>query len=197
MTTCWFIWQGLGTRLGGRGGGGGGVDQPQVDQGRNLSIGIVAYEQKKHLCGKNDCFCRWPADGWKDKNKDRLTKLNLYVPSHPVWFPSRFMAILWGSFEQFSTPVEDNPFVLVLHHKQRQRFEHLGYVQTKPDRFSRRHRKLCCVMWTPIRYGTHHFRDRGDAASIRFRNRAEITVLMCEQKPLSVWFSYRCKSYAV
>ena len=67
----------------------------------------------KHLCEKKkDCFRRWPADGWKDKNKDRLTKLNLYVPSHPVWFPSRFMAILRGSLEQVSTPVEDNPFLL-------------------------------------------------------------------------------------
>ena len=35
----------------------------------------------------------------------------------------------------------------------------------------------------PIRYVTLHFRDRGSAASLRYRNRAEITVLMCEQKP--------------
>ena len=40
-----------------------------------------------------------------------------------------------------------------------------------------------------------HFRDRRSAASLRYRNRAEITVLyMCEQKPDPVWFSCRCKS---
>ena len=105
------------------------------------------------------------------------------------------MAILWDSLEQFHR--QSRTILLFLHHKQQHNFEHLGYIQTKPDSISCRHRRLCCVVWTPIRYGTHHFRDRGDAASIRYRNRAEITVLMCEQKPFSVWFSYRYKSYPV
>ena len=35
----------------------------------------------------------------------------------------------------------------------------------------------------PIRYVTLHFRDRRGAATLRYRNRAKITVLMCEQKP--------------
>ena len=30
---------------------------------------------------------------------------------------------------------------------------------------------------------TLHFTDQGGAASLRYRNRAEITVVMCEQKP--------------
>ena len=41
-----------------------------------------------------------------------------------------------------------------------------------------------------IRYGTNtynyvnlHFRDQRGAASLRYRNRAKITVLTCEQKP--------------
>ena len=39
----------------------------------------------------------------------------------------------------------------------------------------------------PIRYNmTLHFRDRRGAASLRCRNRAEITVLVCEQN--MVWF---------
>ena len=41
------------------------------------------------------------------------------------------------------------------------------------------------------------FRDRCVAAYLRFRNRAEITVLMCEQKPYPVWFPCRRKSYPV
>ena len=35
----------------------------------------------------------------------------------------------------------------------------------------------------PIRYVTLHFRERRGAASLRRRNRAATTVLMCEQKP--------------
>ena len=35
------------------------------------------------------------------------------------------------------------------------------------------------------------------AASLPCRNRAEITVVMCERKPYPVWFSYRYKSYPV
>ena len=35
------------------------------------------------------------------------------------------------------------------------------------------------------------------AASRSYRNRAKITVLMCEQKPYPVWFPRRRKSYAV
>ena len=43
------------------------------------------------------------------------------------------------------------------------------------------------AVWTPIRYATLHLRDRVGAASLRYRNRAEITVLMWEQKPYPVW----------
>ena len=46
-----------------------------------------------------------------------------------------------------------------------------------------------------IRYVTLHFRDRRCTASLRYRNRAEITVLVCEQKPYPVLFSCRRKSY--
>ena len=37
-----------------------------------------------------------------------------------------------------------------------------------------------------IRYVNHQFRDRRCAASLRYRNRAVITVLLCEQKPYPV-----------
>ena len=46
--------------------------------------------------------------------------------------------------------------------------------------------KLSCAVWTAIRYVTLHFRARRGAASLRHRNHAEITVLMCEQKPYPV-----------
>ena len=39
----------------------------------------------------------------------------------------------------------------------------------------------------PIRYVSLHFRDRCGAAALRYRNRAKITVLMCEQKPGMVY----------
>ena len=40
-------------------------------------------------------------------------------------------------------------------------------------------------------------RDRRGAASLRYRNRAQITVFMCEQKPYPEWFSCRRKIYPV
>jgi len=47
-----------------------------------------------------------------------------------------------------------------------------------------------------IRFATLHFQDRRGAASLRYRNRFEITVLICvNRKPYPVWFSCRRKSY--
>ena len=37
-----------------------------------------------------------------------------------------------------------------------------------------------------IRYVTLHYKHRKGAASLRYRNHAEITVLMCEQKPYAI-----------
>ena len=48
-----------------------------------------------------------------------------------------------------------------------------------------------------IWYVTRHFRDQHVAASVRYRNRAEITVLICEQKPYPTWFSCRRKSHPI
>ena len=56
----------------------------------------------------------------------------------------------------------------------------LGYVQT---------RLRDCF------FGAIHFRDRRYAASLRHRNRAEITVVMREQKLYPVWFTRLRKSY--
>ena len=44
---------------------------------------------------------------------------------------------------------------------------------------------------------TLHFRDRRGAALFCHRNSAEITILVCEQNPYLVYFSYQRKSYAV
>ena len=41
---------------------------------------------------------------------------------------------------------------------------------------------------TPIQNVTLNFRDRRGAASLRYRNSTEITVLMCEQMSYPVWF---------
>ena len=42
--------------------------------------------------------------------------------------------------------------------------------------------KLSTIVWTPIQYVTVYFRDVPGAALLRHRNRAEITLLMYEQK---------------
>ena len=47
--------------------------------------------------------------------------------------------------------------------------------------------------FVPYRYVTLHFRDRRGAAPLRYRNRAEITVLTCEQNCYTVWFLCRRK----
>ena len=71
-------------------------------------------------------------------------------------------------------------------------YGYLGFVNIIADSFSYRHEQNSfSVVWTPIRYVTLHFRDRRGVASLRYSNRAEITVLMCEQKPYPVWFQPR------
>ena len=57
-------------------------------------------------------------------------------------------------------------------------------VQTAPK---------CCT--EPLRYVTLHFRDRRGAASLRYRNRAQITVL-CEQKPY-IRYGFRAGARAI
>ena len=47
------------------------------------------------------------------------------------------------------------------------------------------------IVWPPIWYATP------GAASLRYRNRAKIIVLMCEQKPYPLWFSIWRKTYTV
>ena len=49
----------------------------------------------------------------------------------------------------------------------------------------------------PIWYLTLHFQDRLGAAFLRHRNRAATTVLVCEQRPYRIWFSWRRQSYPV
>ena len=46
-------------------------------------------------------------------------------------------------------------------------------------------------------YDYRHFRDRLGTASLRYKNRAKITVLMCELKPYPIWFWCRRKSFPV
>ena len=60
----------------------------------------------------------------------------------------------------------------------------MNYTQ---DSFSCRwHERLSGIVWTLIRFVTLQYtlyRDRRDATSLRYRNRAEITILVSEQKP--------------
>ena len=49
----------------------------------------------------------------------------------------------------------------------------------------------------PLRYVTAHFRDQRRAVSLRHRNGAAQTVLMCEEKPHPVWSSRQRQRYPV
>ena len=49
----------------------------------------------------------------------------------------------------------------------------------------------------PTRQLTIYFRDQRGAASLRYRNAAEITVVICELKSYQIWFSCRHKSFPV
>ena len=56
---------------------------------------------------------------------------------------------------------------------------------------------LSAIVGKHTRYVTLHFRDPRDVASLRYKNRAEITVFICEQKRYPVWFPCRRKTYPV
>ena len=65
----------------------------------------------------------------------------------------------------------------------------LGYLHALSDSFSCRREMQSGIVRPPIWYVTL------GAASFLYRNRTEIFVLICEQKPYPLWFSIRRKSY--
>ena len=77
------------------------------------------------------------------------------------------------------------------------RERNIGFDHTRPDSFFRRHEKFSGIVWTPIRYVTLHFKRSARRSLARYRNRAEISVLICEQKPYPLWFLCWRKSYSV
>ena len=68
------------------------------------------------------------------------------------------------------------------------RERNLGCDHTRPDSFLCRHETFSGIVWTPIRYVTLHFKRSARYSFTRYRNRAEISVLICEQKPYPLWF---------
>ena len=68
----------------------------------------------------------------------------------------------------------------------------LIHFRDGPKRCSR-----CKIERKPIRYVTLHFRYRGNVVSLRHRNRSATIVLVCEQKPFPVRFSWRRESFPV
>ena len=54
-----------------------------------------------------------------------------------------------------------------------------------------------CVKMSSCNFRWQGVIEANVKASLCYRNRAEITVLMCEQEPCPVWFSCRRKSYPV
>ena len=77
------------------------------------------------------------------------------------------------------------------------RGRNLGCDHTRPDSFLCRHETFSCIVWTPIWYVTLHFKRSARCSFARYRNRAEISVLIYEQKPYPLWFLCRRKSYPV
>ena len=75
----------------------------------------------------------------------------------------------------------------------------LIYIHNIPESLFVPTRKL--IHMNPTRklipYVTLHFRDWCVAALLYYRNRADMTVLVCEQKLYPVWFSCRRKSNPV
>ena len=51
------------------------------------------------------------------------------------------------------------------------------------------------IVWKHIRYVTLHFSDPRGVTSLRYKNRAEITEFICEQKASPIWFPCRRKIY--
>ena len=67
----------------------------------------------------------------------------------------------------------------------------LGYLHALSDSFSCRREMRSGIVRPPIWYVTL------GAASLCYRNRDKIIVLMCEQKPYPLWFSIWRKTYLV
>ena len=78
------------------------------------------------------------------------------------------------------------------HYYQRHHLSCLGYVHTIADSFWCRHEKLSGILWCEHLHVsdmcvTHQSRDWRCAASLRYRNRAKVTIiLICEQR--SIWY---------
>ena len=69
----------------------------------------------------------------------------------------------------------------------------LCFPHTKAECLSP-HKTIRCSVYTyPV---THHFINRRGAASLRHRNRAATTVLVFEQKPYRVLFSWQRERYS-
>ena len=133
-----------------------------------------------------------------DIKKPRYSEQILPVPWH--FFISRFHWMKWKEQTIFSTvsisALSWDAFFFSSALSWISRL--LGYVHTILDRLSWRHEKLSNIVWTPVRYVTHHFRDRRVAASLRHRDGTATTVLICEQKPYPVYdFRGATKRYSV
>ena len=98
-------------------------------------------------------------------------------------------AILTGLLPMFNCTLSkkfDSSFYLLNNGDEEQ---NSGYFHTILRSFLRRHKKYPVKYEHPlVQYVTLHFRDWRGAASLRHENRAEITVLLCEQNPIRCGF---------
>ena len=116
------------------------------------------------------------------------------------WRHVKLSSIVWTPIRYVNLQFRDRRVAALLRHRAGTATTVLVFEQ-KPYLvwFSWRHEKVFSIVWTPIRCAALHFRDRRGVASLRHRNRATTTVLVCEQKPCAstVWFSWRRKNYLV
>ena len=96
--------------------------------------------------------------------------------SERVWCTKIFSLLLKSYFHLNGF---QNSFILIYFRDGPKRCSH-GKIDTKP-----------------IRYVKLHFRYQGNVVSLRHRNRSATTLLVSEQKPCPVRFSWRRESYPV
>ena len=108
--------------------------------------------------------------------------------------------IVWTPIWYVTSPLRDRCGAALLRQRNRASTTVLVYEQ-KPYRSGMIFvavQQLSDIVWTPIWYVTHHFRDRCGADSLSHRNRAATTFLGVNRSPIDPeWFSWRCKSYRI
>ena len=127
----------------------------------------------------------------RHRNRDEITVLVCEQKPYPLWFSCRHKlkpsGIAWTPIQYVTdSTFEIGPAQLccVTEIETNSPFLYVNVQKPYSIWFSCRHElKLSTIVWTPIQYLTLYLRDWSGTTSLRYRNRAELTVLMYEQRP--------------